>query len=150
MRRILATAVVAMLAACSDGGPVGERYFAYMSGTTAVPPNASSGSGTTTLAFDGAGFEFSVAVQQIVNVTAVRVHAGEAGVVGAPLADLFTGPATGPIIDVTVIASGYLAAGDLAVTPDSLAALMRAGKAYVNVVTSGVPGGEIRGQLGLQ
>jgi hypothetical protein len=150
MRRFLTVVGLAVLAACSDNGPDGEAFFAYLTGAAAVPPNASSGSGTMTLRYDGGGFDLSVTVQQVVNVTSVRIQAGGPGEIGPVLAEVFDGPPTGTIINATVISSGRLVAADLAVTPDSLATLLRAGAAYANVITSGVPGGELRGQFGPQ
>jgi hypothetical protein len=162
-RFLLAAALLFGLPAFAD--PVG--YTADLSGPAEFPPNASPGSGFTTVFIDTTAHTLSVdiAFQDLVGLTtAAHIHcctavplAGAIGV--ATQLPLFTGFPTGVIsgtyfhvFDTTdlatfspafVTSNGGTAAGAEA----ALSAGLDAGRAYLNIHSDVYPGGEIRGFL---
>jgi len=146
--RLIGMAGACLLAACSSTGPGGERFLAVMSGLNEVPPiTAAVSAGTASFTVAGDHVDFVITVQGITGVTDARLQSGAAGEIGPVLVDLYNGPTTGTITSGT-LTSGTITASNLtALSLDSLKTLMRTGHAYVNVTTSGVPSGEIRGQI---
>jgi hypothetical protein len=146
MRGVVGVAVAAALLACGDGGPTGERFFATLGSASEVPPGNSAAAGTVNFTVRGSDLDYTVVVQAIAGVTAVRLDSGGVGAVGPVLADLYTGPTTGSIAYGTLV-SGALTQARVSVPMDSLLAWMRRSTVYVNVLTAARPGGEIRGQV---
>ena len=141
--------------ACSDSGttvpPIAlETFVAIMTGAKERPtPNTSTATGTGTFVFEQTGeITFSVVVPSATPLSALptglHIHAP---------AD--TGQTAGVIVGFNGIAqalSGTIAAGTIrgvsaAVSLDSLKALIRNRRVYLNLHTTPNPGGEIRGQL---
>jgi hypothetical protein len=148
-RAFVCLAGVLALAACSSS-PTGEQFFAVLLGQNEVPPlPVVSSSGNVSFTNHGTTLDYVVIVQSIVGAQTVRLHAGAAGVVGPAIADLYTGPVMGPISNATLV-SGTLTSSSFSIPMDSALALMRAGKAYVNLGTTSLPNGEIRGQVTLR
>lgn len=145
MRRTIALVMTAVLLACSDSGPGGERFFAVLSSSKEVPPAVSGGAGTVDFTVNGPGIEYSVILQTLVGVSAVQLDSGAAGDVGPVLASLYAGPTTGTI--TTAAFTGTLTSGNVSVPVDTLLSWMRRSKVYVNVLTTGQPNGELRGQV---
>lgn len=145
-------------------------YIGSLSGAIEAPPNASTGTGSAMLTIDDhlstirVQFSFS---NLLGNVTAAHIHAptavafaGTAGV--ATTTPTFTGMANGVNLGVTAgsydhlfdmsQASSWNAAylnaaprnGDTSVAFSSFITAIADGKAYLNIHTSSVPGGEIR------
>ena len=132
---------------------VQRNFFAVLSGGEEVPANDSPGRGVAKfqLSEDGLSLHYSLAVANIENVTASHIHLAPAGTNGGVVVFLF-GPAApaGPLAGK--IAVGTITGANLinALAGQPLSALldhMNAGNAYVNVHTSQIPGGEIRGQI---
>lgn len=116
-----------------------ETFTANLSGAQEVPANASMATGfgrvfvnetagtiSFTVTFSGLGSNF----------TAAHIH--------APAARGVNGPVIIPL--GTVSGTGGTLTGNAAITPTQIAQL-RAHTAYINVHSSNLPGGEIRGQL---
>jgi hypothetical protein len=145
-------------------------YTGTLSGANEFPPNASPGTGTATLTIDDhlstihVQFSFS---NLMGDVTAAHIHAptavaftGTAGV--ATTTPTFTGMAPGVnlgvkagaydhLFDMSLASSwnpSYLNAaprnGDTSIAFSSFITSIADGKAYLNIHTTSVPGGEIR------
>lgn len=156
------------LALCSavaaQAAPI--TFVTSLSGANEAPPNASPGTGTGTIIFDITSHTMQV-IANFANLlsptTQAHVHcctavpgAGTIGV--ATELPLFTGFPTGVTSGSynhtfnTSLASTWNAAfvtanGGIAGAEAAFLAGMFAGRAYLNIHTSGVPAGEIRGFL---
>ena len=143
-------------------------FFATLDGPSESPPNASPGTGTATVTYDPIGHTLRVETSfsgLLGTTTAAHIHApttvagaGTAGVAFTPVtlpgfpsgvtaASYDSGP-----VDLTVAASYHatflaLNGGTPAGAEAGLIAAMLAGKAYLNIHTSAVTSGEIRGFL---
>lgn len=110
-------------------------FKATLNGTSEVPANASTGSGTATLTFNKDTKIFTVVVNYTgVTATASHIHKGAAGISGGVVFG-FSAPVTSPINYTSV-------ALDATQEADLMANLY-----YVNVHSATFTGGEIRGQL---
>lgn len=115
--------------------PSGSTNFsATLSGSSEVPSNASSATGSATLNFNNVSKIFTLTVTYSgVTATAAHVHKGAVGVSGSA------------IFPITVSASPmYLTS--TALTAEQESDLMN-NLYYVNIHSSTYPDGEIRGQL---
>lgn len=104
--------------------------------------SAGSGSGTGSLNAAETEFNFSFTVSGLADVTAVHFHNAPAGSNGGVVRDL-----GGDLIDNgdgTWTIAGVWASDD---TQPLLADELKAGNVYINVHTTAVPAGEIRGQV---
>jgi CHRD domain/PEP-CTERM motif len=142
-------------------------YDAFLSGPSESPPNASPGTGFATVDYDDAAHTLHVNVSfsgLLGTTTASHIHSataspgtGTAGV--ATTTPYFAGFPIGVTsgtydntLDLTMASSwnpSYVTAhgGTNAGAEAALAAGMAAGEAYLNIHTTVVPGGEIRGFL---
>ena len=171
MKKIQLTAYLAMVAigtvAAASAHATIISYDAALSGPSESPPNASPGTGFATADVDTtantmhlhivfSGLLGTTTASHIHSATAVP-FTGTAGV--ATTTPTFTGFPLGETsgtydstLDLT-LASSYNPAfvtangGTTAGAEASLLAGMAAGEAYLNIHTSVVPGGEIRGQV---
>jgi hypothetical protein len=133
--------------ACSDnntttGIPSGlEVYTAQLNGANERPTAVTStATGTAIITVLGTQISWKVDINTAIDsVIAGHIHRGVADSAGGVVQSLAPTP-TGIGFTGTV-------ANGAAVPPDSVIALMRAGKAYVNIHTKAHTGGEIRGQL---
>jgi hypothetical protein len=147
-------AISALILACDDGGPDPDRYEATLTGSGEVPANASQATGTAVLTDRGGSFDYRIDVQNIDFATAAHIHAGAEGVNGGIIVPLFN---TGnPVASFSgrLVTDSFTQADIVAlpgatgpISMDSLRVLMRTGGAYINVHTTGIPAGEIRGQV---
>jgi hypothetical protein len=145
--------------ACNeDEGPDEETFSVSMTGAaerlTPVTTNA-TGTATFTVAEDESSVDFTINVQNIVDVFAAHIH-------GPALADgsnnagvavtLFAVPQAQNVdIPNGTLSSGTFPSAQFALSAgvvlDSVLAWMRTGRAYVNVHNIANPGGHIRGQF---
>jgi hypothetical protein len=145
------------------------QYDAFLSGPSESPPNGSPGTGFAVVDYDNLAHTLVVDVSfsgLLGTTTASHIHAatavpgtGTAGV--ATTTPYFAGFPIGVtsgtfsnILDLTLSSSynpSYVTAngGTTAGAEVALAAAMAAGEAYLNIHTTVVPGGEIRGFLTL-
>ena len=116
-------------------------FAAMLSGANEVEPVDSEGSGQAllTLSADMSELHYRLFVNDLDDVTMAHIHEAPAGSNGDVVFPLFTGGLP-PLVE------GSPVADTLAPSIDQVAALL-AGDYYVNVHTSTVPSGEIRGQL---
>ena len=179
---LISIAVLAGLIALSafvPGPPTTKKFVASLNGRSEVPARETPARGSATFAWNVAaeGFDFTLTVMDINNVTASHIHCAAAGVNGPVGVTLYVGAAgvNGPV-GVTLYMgtagsgpiSGTIAQGTLT-APDpgnacgwtsmlAVVGAIQSGNAYVNVHTNdGVaptntgpgdfPGGEIRGQV---
>jgi hypothetical protein len=167
IRVVLALALCVMIgaAAVSHAAPV--VYTVVLDGPSESPPNASPGTGTATVAIDAVAHTMYLHLDfsgLLGTTTACHIHAattvagtGTAGV--ATTTPYFAGFPIGVTsgsyditLDMTQASSynpSYVTAhgGNTTQAEADLFAAIAAGKAYLNVHTSVVPGGEIRGFL---
>ena len=139
------------------GAGTNRNFVAHLSGGEEVPPadTKATGQAKFQLSKDGTELSFRVNVANIENVTQAHIHLAPAGANGgvvvwlypdAPPPELIPGRTQGTLAKGTITADdlvGPLAGQGL----DALVEAMKAGNTYVNVHTSQVPGGEIRGQI---
>lgn len=154
---VLASVIVVVTAiSCSDNGdstgPALETFVANMTGAKERPtPVATTATGTGTFVFESSGaISFVVTVPSTTPLsslpTGLHIHAP---------AD--TGQSVGVMVGFNgfaVATSGLLAEGTIrgvsaTVSLDSLKALIRNGRVYLNLHSANFPGGEVRGQLTL-
>lgn len=115
-------------------------FDATLSGANEVPPNGSAGSGRGVLALsdDAAMLYYRVMVADIEHITASHIHNAPAGANGPVVFTLFGGSGTfDPDNPVS---------GSVPMTDENVFDLI-AGNYYINVHTSHLPAGEIRGQV---
>ena len=155
---LLATLATTACGGDGDGtaGPASERFCGNLNGASMVPATASTTTGRVT--FESVGdstLRFSLSVVNMTGITQAHLHAGAAGATGQLLVWLL--PVNGTAAQApSVTLDGEISIGDIAPawirgTPrlamDSVKALMRTGRVYVDVHSSAFTGGEIRGQV---
>jgi hypothetical protein len=134
------------LAALAD-----QDFRADLTGKNEVPRVKTPATGRLDLTLSNNVLSFQLRVDNITSPTAANIHRGKPGQNGPPVAGLFggpvkTGPFSGPlsagtISDATLI--GELHGKSVA----DLLRLIKSGNAYVNVLSSTYPAGEIRGKI---
>lgn len=115
-----------------------ETFMATLDGAQEVPSVATTASGKAILVLDGDGttLHYHLEVFDIDNITAAHIHDGDAGANGGVVVGL----------DAATLAPGTPASGTVTLTAEQVADLQASGY-YINVHTSDVPSGEIRGQI---
>lgn len=112
----------------------GQPFVFHLSGDQEVPPLPNVASGGCMATFDAAAAELTlVCTHDVIGATVMHIHRGAPGVNGPVVFDL--GDPSSPVFATW---SGM--------TPADVADLF-AGDLYVNIHTSGRPGGAIRGQI---
>lgn len=147
MRRMIGVVAVLALGACGGTGPDELRYLAVLSGGNEVPPIVVLSGAQASFTVSGGQVAYAITVQNITGVTDAGIYLGAAGDVGPKVADLYSGSTSGPIASGTLVTGTITASGLTALSLDSLQVLMRTGKAYVNIITTTLPSGEVRGQI---
>ncbi len=130
-----------------------ERSFrAELDGGAEVPPVVTDGSGRARFRADRRWTElrYELTLDDVEGVTMAHIHLGPEGENG-PVAAFLFGP-TAPVDGDGRLVRGVLTADDLIgpLAGSPLSALLvelQAGNAYVNVHTTTVPSGEVRGQI---
>lgn len=127
-----------------------ERFRAKLSGSQEVPSVKSPAKGILRLALSADGLVFQLNVDNITSPTAANIHSGKKGENGPPVAGIFFDPKVGRFSGI--LANGVITdqslVGELQGKKVSdLVQLLRSGRAYLNVITTTYPGGEIRGQI---
>lgn len=137
------------------GTPLNLRT--HMSGAEEVPARDTNAQGQAIFRVspDGTSISYQLIVANIENVLMSHIHMAPAGVNGgivvwlypaAPPASLIPGRSDGVLAEGTITAASLM--GALAGQPlSALLEAIQAGNAYVNVHTTQLLGGEIRGQL---
>jgi CHRD domain-containing protein len=144
-----AVALTAFAISCDDSnGPNPPTYTANLVGAAEVPSTTSTGTGTATFVDNGTSIEYTLSVTGLTAITFAHIHAPATTTQTAnPIINLFipNGP-TGAVDGV--IATGTITnANNQSFTVDALRAFFIAGTAYVNVHTTPLPNGAIRGQV---
>ncbi len=104
------------------------------------------GEAIVTISKDETSVHFKVNVANIIDVKAAHFHAAMAGYNGGVVATIYSGSPNGRMQGL--LAEGYVTSDKLnGMTMEEFIWAIRSGGIYVNVHTSGNPGGEIRGQL---
>jgi hypothetical protein len=134
-----------------------RNFGAHAKGAEEVPANDTRAQGQANfkLSKDGNELSYKLIVANIQNVTQAHIHLAPAGQNGSVVLWLYpSGPPALPIPGRSqgVLAEGVVTAanlvGPLAGEPlSALVEAMRSGGAYVNVHTTQIPPGEIRGQI---
>jgi hypothetical protein len=155
MRRTLLTLTVLTLTfgvMAPLGAAQTTNFRAHLNGGNEVPAVDSGGQGQAIFKVDGNQIHYKLITANLDDITVSHIHCGAAGVNGLPVVFLY-GP-TAPVDGNGILAQGTFDADDFTTncpgieTIDDLVEAMATGGAYVNVHTSTVPGGEIRGQIG--
>ena len=133
------------------------HWKTHPTGDDEVPANASQAQAQANFkrSDDGLSLSYRLNVANIENVTQAHIHMAPAGVNGpivawlypsAPPARLIAGRSSGTLGEGTITAANLV--GPLAGQPlAALVSAIDAGNAYVNVHTTQLPPGEIRGNL---
>lgn len=142
--------VVAVPVAMAGNG--NGAHTASLKGSSENPPNGSKGAGAAIFKFskDGSELTYKLITANIEGVFAAHIHCAPEGVNGPVGVTLFFGADENP---------SAILAWDSVTAPDvdndcnwsslaDVAAAIESGGAYVNVHTSGIPSGELRGQIG--
>lgn len=132
----------------------GYQFNASLKGKYSVPANDSKGAGQAIVRIskDESKIHYKLITANIENVLFAHFHMAPAGSNGGVVTTLYfnenpqpSGPANG------VLAEGYIMADDvtgaLSGDLDGLIDAIRNGMIYINVHTTSVPSGELRGQL---
>lgn len=136
--------------------PEPTSFTATLAGGNERPPITSTATGTATFTVNANGsINYVVRVANLgTNVTVCHIHTGRTDISGGVLVTLCSGSTTGPITTEVTVATGTIVEGlnttTAGSTPTTLAGLrelMTSGSLYVNVHSTTVPGGEIRGQI---
>lgn len=165
LRYFFCATVLASISAAANGSLI--QYAAVLDGASESPPNASPGTGFTTVDYDDAAHTLHVHVTfqgLLGTTTASHIHAptavpgvGTAGVAtttptfaGFPLG--VTAGVYDNTLDLTLASSwnpSFVTAngGTTAGAEAALAAAMAQDRSYLNIHSTVVPGGEIRGFL---
>ena len=140
---------VPIAASAKDGGQ--HKFTAELTGGAEVPPSGSAASGDVKVNIKDGVLKFGLKVENLVSPVAAHIHCAAAGANGAVGVTL-------PISAPGGVFSGTLGKGHIWAPDDAkgcgwadmadVLAAIRAGNAYVNVHTAGIPSGELRGQLG--
>ncbi len=130
------------------------HFNTSLSGKNSVPGNSSKAAGEAIIRIskDETRIHFKLITANIENIFAAHFHLAPAGSNGGVVVPLFinanpqpSGPANG------VLSQGYIMAEDvggaLAGDLGALITAIRTGNIYINVHSTAVPSGEIRGQL---
>lgn len=169
MKAALFAAVLLIGLGCSKDDEADDRYaltavtakakkakFNFntsLKGRNEVPAVDSKGTGQTSvkIARDESSIDYKITASNVENVVAVHFHLAPAGQNGGVVAFLFSnpnqpsGPQNGVLVDGTLTDADVI--GSLAGDLDGLIEAIRSGNIYVNLHTSAVPSGELRGQL---
>jgi hypothetical protein len=131
-----------------------QDFFARLSGSEEVPKVKTPASGSLEMTLSGDRLEYVLKADRITSPTAAMIHKGRRGENGAPVAGLF---GAAPVVGAF---SGVLAQGTLSEQSlmgelqgkrvEELVRLIKSGNAYVNILTSTYPAGEIRGEIKAQ
>jgi hypothetical protein len=146
---LLTTAMVS----CDDDDPLGlddPEFTATLTGASEVPPNPSvTATGLATFEDEGTHFEYTLSVTGLSNIQAAHIHGPASTTQNAPfIIHLFNPVGTSPVTVNGVLQSGRITdASNPNVTVAQLRAMFNAGTAYVNVHTTALPNGAIRGQV---
>ncbi len=127
------------------------NFTAALKGQNEIPPKETTAAGNAVVKIskDESFIYYKLIVANIENVLASHFHMAPPDENGPVVAFLFSGPATGRTDGV--LAEGTITAGDvigpLAGDLDALIDRIRRGRIYVNVHTTAIPSGELRGNL---
>ena len=122
-------------------GQIGREVFAaQMSSAQEIPTNASTATGNGLLDFDATTKKISGRVT-LTGMTATAAHI-HTGVLGA------NGPVIFPLSETAAGSGIWVTAADATLTDAQITSL-KAGGLYFNAHSTAFPGGEIRGQIGL-
>jgi hypothetical protein len=151
MKRLIVVAMLALgaltLPATASAAPARTNLFiAHLVGDQETPPNASLAQGEVIMHLNADGtVSYKLIVANINNVLMAHIHVAPRGVAGPIVQWLY--PTSGPPPHLLPgRTDGILAQGTF--TPGgALLAAIENGDAYVNVHTTALPAGEIRGQL---
>jgi CHRD domain-containing protein len=144
-----AAIVIVFAASCGDDnstGPGVRTYTATLFATNEVAPTASTGTGIAFFVDNTTQIDWTLTLDDITEVTMSHIHGpalpnANAGIIF----NLYVpAAATGSLNDFTT--SGSIT-GSPSVSLDSLRTLFNNGRAYVNVHTTTLPAGAIRGQV---
>ena len=138
-------------------------FLTHLSGDEEVPVRDTEAQGQALFQFnDVGGLDYTLLVANIENVTQAHIHCGAFGSNGpitvwlypsAPPSMLIPGRSQGTLAEGTITGANVMPVvgnpacpGDIT-SFDDLIAKLQTGGAYVNVHTTQLPGGEIRGQI---
>lgn len=147
-----AVAFLMVLGLAQQGSAESTRYSAHLSGGREVPAVRTEATGEFKLTvFPDGSLTFRLHLHGVSNPLAAYIHQGKRSENGPPVVGLFGGPprvgeVNGLLAEGSLTEKNFLGQLQGKRTADLLR-LIDAGEAYVNVITSTFPTGEIRGQI---
>jgi len=128
-----------------------REYAASLSGASEVPPTTSTATGSFTATLDERAktLRWTLSVPSIDSVTMSHIHQGARDANGPVVLPLFIPGSPADSINASGTASAEHLEGPLRGDWDGFVAALKAGDLYINVHTTGIPSGEIRGQVGV-
>lgn len=151
--RLAAAVLLAAAAACDDDDDDGgteppTEFEAELSGSEEVPPVETDATGFATVTIEDDQIVYRVEVTDLENALVSHIHVESPGENGPVRLNLCGTPdGVPPCVSGTGVLVEGANGNTVDITFDSLVSAIRAGNAYVNVHTTAVPSGEIRGQL---
>lgn len=130
------------------------NFVAHLDGDNEIPPTDTHATGQAIVSInnDETEIRYKLIVANIENITASHLHVAPKGTNGGVVAFLFSntenqpaGMYNGILAEGTITTENVI--GNIEGDLDALIAAIREGNVYVNVHTTMVPSGEIRGQL---
>ena len=126
---------------CHEKNKSPKRFAAILNGSNEVPPNSSIATGKFIgLLYNNNRLEFALQTLNLRNIIAAHFHDGPPGVNGPVVKSINIDPVTGDAV-------GSWTANDSEPLTPELVRKLKAGLIYINVHTTTLPGGEIRGQV---
>ena len=156
-RMSIAVFVLGLLVVGASAAGIGGTWSTHLDGGSEVPPNMSPAQGQAILKLsaDRSELDYRLIDANIENVLQAHIHLAPPGANGpivawlypsGPPAQLIPGRSDGVLATGTITAASLV--GPLAGQPLSeLVESLNEGGAYVNVHTSQLPGGEVRGNI---
>lgn len=144
-------ALCGVLACGGATAPAPYTLSANLRGVREVPPNGALAQGTASFTLVGDRLTYVVTANGLSSPIVVgHLHIGASGTIGPVIIPFAIASQAGIVAQGEVDLSKTLTYNTLTLAGDSLRTLMIGGYTYVNLFTTGYPGGEIRGQVARQ
>jgi hypothetical protein len=149
---VSALLIATVMVSCDDDDIIGiddpDFRATLIAANEVNPPSTATGTGVATFEDEGTHFEFTLSVTGLSSITQAHIHGpAAAGVNAGIIVNLFIPTAVNPGTTNGVLATGTITDAHSSVTVAQLRTMFNNGTAYVNVHTTPLPNGAIRGQI---